>query len=210
MEQHYFSDKIDKSAFRSKMTSLRDGIPEQVRATRSVSACKHIIHWLEENSVASLMSYVAFRSELHTGTLLEWAWQAGVQVIVPKCYPSDRSMTLHRLEGWDGLLSGAYGIMEPDPARCPALPESYTPELIIVPGLAFDKQGGRLGYGGGYYDRFAAHQEQLRRQNSSRMKTTWLGTGYAAQVVEDVPMQSHDQRMDALLTENGIHCCKEI
>lgn len=202
MNEQLFSNFGDKQAFRKKMTQLRDRIPEGDRANWSEAACKHLCEWLEQNAVTSLMTYISFRSELNTSYLLEWAWLSKVEVIVPKCDPFDRSMTLHRVDGWNGLTAGAYGIMEPEPSLCPPLPASYIPSVIVTPGLAFDRQGGRLGYGGGYYDRYADQVERHRERKQP--SALWIGAAFEAQLVDDLPMQNHDQVMNGLVTEHGL------
>lgn len=186
---------LDKGALRKAITKLRDGIPLEERIIRSEAACRYLANWMMDRGVTSFMCYVPFRSELNTRSLIEWGWRTGAEVVVPKCYPADRSMTLHKLGSWSGLMAGAYGILEPDPDRCPALPDSYRPGLVVTPGIAFDQKGGRLGYGGGYYDRFA---ERLGRE---RADVTWLGLAFEDQLVEDIPMQAHDRRMDGIVTE---------
>ena len=84
------------------------------------------------------MAYVPFRSELDTTGLIERAWDAGIEVLVPRSHPADRSMTLYRLRAWDELAPGAYGILEPDPAIAEAIHESVVPEAVFVPGAGFD------------------------------------------------------------------------
>ncbi|MFX3636185.1 MAG: 5-formyltetrahydrofolate cyclo-ligase [Candidatus Pristimantibacillus sp.] len=202
MNEQLFENSNDKQAFRKSMTQLRNQISEGDRASWSEAACKHLCTWLEENHVTSLMTYISFRSELDTSYLLEWAWLSKVDVIVPKSDPSDHSMTLHHLGGWSGLSTGAYGIMEPDPLLCPPLPASYIPNVIVTPGLAFDRRGGRLGYGGGYYDRYADQVKRHRDRNLSPV--LWIGTAFEAQIVDNLPMQNHDQVMNGLVTEQGL------
>lgn len=186
---------LDKAALRKAITMLRDGIPLEERIIRSEAACRHLAAWMTEHGVTSFMCYVPFRSELNTRSLIEWGWKTGAEVIVPKCDPANRSMTLHKLDSWSSLKAGAYGILEPDPDRCPALPDSYVPGLVAAPGIAFDRKGGRLGYGGGYYDRYA---ERLGRD---RADVAWLGIAFEDQLVDDIPMQAHDRRMDGIVTE---------
>lgn len=199
MNEQQSAMEFDKTSLRKAMTKLRDGMAAEERSVRSAAACRHLTEWMQEQEIKSFMCYIPFRSELDTRTLVEWGWETGREVIVPKCYPAGRSMTLHRLDSWNALKAGAYGILEPDPAVCPPLPEAYKPELILAPGLAFDGKGGRLGYGGGYYDRFADRLRQVWGEDSQRVK--WLGIAFEDQLVEDIPMQTHDKRMNGLATE---------
>ncbi|SFF29085.1 5-formyltetrahydrofolate cyclo-ligase [Paenibacillus catalpae] len=199
MNEQSNGNPFDKAALRKAMTKLRDGISSEERSVRSAAACRYVSEWMKEQEVESFMCYVPFRSELDTRTLVEWGWETGREVIVPKCYPADRSMTLHKLDSWSGLKAGAYGIMEPDPIECPPLPDAYVPKLVITPGLAFDSKGGRLGYGGGYYDRFAERLRNERGEASQLVK--WFGIAFEDQLVEEIPMQAHDKRMNGIVTE---------
>lgn len=102
------------------------------------------------------------------------------------------------------LKPGRYGIAEPDPARCPAIDmnaapgsaSSFAPGLAVIPGVAFDRQGNRLGHGAGYYDRFLAHPAMAR--------TALVGLAYAFQIVPALPVAPWDRPVHALCTEEGL------
>ncbi|WP_035067963.1 5-formyltetrahydrofolate cyclo-ligase [Nitratidesulfovibrio termitidis] len=102
------------------------------------------------------------------------------------------------------LKPGRYGIAEPDPARCPAIDmdaapgsaSSFAPDLAVIPGVAFDLQGNRLGHGAGYYDRFLAHPAMAR--------TALVGLAYAFQIVPALPVAPWDRPVHALCTEEGL------
>lgn len=154
----------------------------------------------------TVLWYLDVRDEVRTrdwllGQGLQQAKEAGQKVVVPWC--EGQTLGLFALQAAGELQVGKFGILEPketlrtDPAFQVA-PQAI--DLAIIPGVAFDKQGGRLGHGAGYYDRLLA---DLRSDCSK------LGIGYACQVVEAVPCDSHDVRMDAIVTEAGIVFCKE-
>ncbi|WP_042170756.1 5-formyltetrahydrofolate cyclo-ligase [Paenibacillus gorillae] len=189
----------DKNKLRQKMLEARNGMPAEDRTEKSAAVCRYLSEWLTAKAVKRMMCYAPFRSELDTRPLIEWAWQSGIEVVLPRSEPADRSMTLHLISRWEDLIPGAYGIPEPDSAASPALAEQDWPGIIIVPGVAFDSYGGRLGYGGGYYDRFA------ERLGNERI---WMGAAFDIQFMnlemEKLPMQPHDKRMDGLVTESGL------
>ena len=193
-----------KKAERTAAAARRDSLPAQQRKAWSESACEAAIDWLEHRNTRSFMVYASFRSELDTRRLIEWGWQHGVKVIVPRCIPQERSMELFMVHEWQDLKPGAYGILEPDPTKASMLDiDKEMPEAVFVPGLAFDSKGGRLGYGGGYYDRF--HDRMvLTLSNGNEAYPPWIGLGYEAQMVEAVTMEAHDARIDAVITELGI------
>lgn len=184
------------------MAKLRSELAPAEHSAKSAAACGHAAEWLRSRQASCVMLYMPFRSELDTKPLIEWCLKEGVVVILPRVHPSDRSMALYRLDGWEGLAPGAYGIMEPDPERCVPFDAHDRIDVVFAPGLAFDKKGGRLGYGGGYYDRFAANGSGY--SVPPPRKACWLGVAYELQLVEDLPMQEHDKRMDGIVTENGI------
>lgn len=195
------SQMPDKSLLRAAFTKRREALDPAQRRRLSSAACEHAVRLLQRGDYETVMAYVPFRSELDVRPLIEWCWRQGRVVVVPRCVKADRSMTLHRLGGWDQLAAGAYGIMEPDPEKTPALPEGAMPDAVIVPGLAFDRQGGRMGYGGGYYDRFA--QAALRAGHAGRR--LWLGIAFEAQLADEVPMERHDVRLHGVITEEAVY-----
>ncbi|QAY66879.1 5-formyltetrahydrofolate cyclo-ligase [Paenibacillus protaetiae] len=190
---------IIKNELRKRFTEKRNALSAYERTLRSEAACRQAAVWLQSVGASSVMAYVPFRTELDTKPLIQWCWETKVQVIVPRSNPEDRSMELYELTGWDGLELGAYGIMEPSPDTNKAVRE--WPDVIFVPGLAFDRDGGRLGYGGGYYDRLAVRTDL----SSPRGSTCWIGLGYQLQLSQEaLPMEAHDKRIGGVATEEGI------
>ncbi|MWV44505.1 5-formyltetrahydrofolate cyclo-ligase [Paenibacillus sp. HJL G12] len=191
-----------KAQLRTRMSQVRSRISAELHRDSSDSACRHAAMWLNRESVRSMLIYVPFRNELDTKPLIEEAWQAGIEVYVPRCRREDCSMTLHRLKQWDELNVGTYGILEPEPQQSPAMADNFLPEAVFMPGLAFDRQGGRLGYGGGYYDRL---YERFWRRDKMAKLPVWVGIGFDAQVIEQVPMEQTDARLQFLITEQDVY-----
>ncbi|WP_214627972.1 5-formyltetrahydrofolate cyclo-ligase [Paenibacillus agaridevorans] len=193
----------EKAKARAVYASDRNALDPEERLRWSIAACRHIADLVERERLRVIMAYVSFRSELDLSTLMQWCWQKDVRVIVPKSIVEGRSMTLHRLDSLAQLRAGAYGILEPDPNLAPPLEDDVVPELVLVPGLAFDRNGGRMGYGGGYYDRFwqrmSDSNERLGKQ------TLWLGASFEAQIRDEVPGEEHDLRLDGVVTEAAIY-----
>ncbi|MBB3152427.1 5-formyltetrahydrofolate cyclo-ligase [Paenibacillus endophyticus] len=192
----------NKAYMRNQMTFKRNSIASEKRDLWSEAACARAQELVVSRGAAAFMIYVAFRSELDLSALMEWGWRTGRTVIAPKCEASDRSMTLYELRGRDELKAGAYGIMEPDPQKAAKVQDAM-PAMVFVPGLAFDRNGGRLGYGGGYYDRFA---EAIRSAKQEHDETTlWLGMAFEEQLTDEVPLEPHDLRMNGIITENSVY-----
>ncbi|MHB8909514.1 MAG: 5-formyltetrahydrofolate cyclo-ligase [Syntrophales bacterium] len=149
---------------------------------------------LEEIRRAStLMVYLAFGSEVLTDDLIRWGWEAGKRIVVPLCHPESRELTACRIEGFDELTSGHYGIREPNAGLIRPVPRGEI-GAVVVPAVAFDRRGYRVGYGGGYYDRFLPEARQAAR----------IGAAFARQIVRGVPTDPHDVTVDRIVTEAEI------
>jgi 5-formyltetrahydrofolate cyclo-ligase len=140
----------------------------------------------ELKSAKVIGAYYAFGSEVKTDLILEKARALGKKVALPSV--EGESLTFYELSSGKYLVKGRFGIMEPLP---------YGPvdsiDLLMVPGIAFDKKGYRLGYGKGYYDKFLAGKDVFS-----------MGLAYSFQFVESLPRGEHDIKLDAVTTEEGI------
>jgi len=147
---------------------------------------------------ARIFCYVSTEEEVDTRTFLEDALKDGKRVAVPKCRKVSQGgtkgiMDAVEIRSLDDLQPGAYGILEPKDG-CWVVPSDQL-QLCIVPCLAASKNGGRLGYGGGYYDRYLPLTGGIK-----------VVLCREELVLEDVPLESHDCRMDMLVTEKQIYC----
>jgi len=142
---------------------------------------------------AIVAMYKAIPGELDTDALARRAWSEGKVVLLPAVV--DRGLVFRRWREGDALVRGGLGVRAPSPAR-PVVPIGEA-SLVFVPGLAFDRRGGRLGRGAGYYDR------ALAGLGASAASTPVVGLGFALQLVDDVPMTPLDVRLDAVVTDEG-------
>ncbi len=206
--------KAAKLKLRSEMRRKRDSLPETYRENASLEVAEHIINWLRQRNKSSnsltVMAYLATRSELDISRVMEWCWNNDINVTVPLTNPKEKTMKLYELDSWEQLRPGAYQILEPDPLL--AKPFQFSPHIIFVPGISFDLQGGRMGYGGGYYDRFAEELDRLNQATSrssdysrADLASDWLGICYEQQLVKNLPIEQHDITMNAIVTERGIY-----
>lgn len=134
--------------------------------------------------------YRPIRSEIDPTPLLRAASAQGAQLCLPVVETADSPLRFRAWAPGDPLAKGAFGV------EIPADGPWVEPDLVIVPLLAFDGSGARLGYGGGFYDRTLAG---LRAARTIRA----VGLAYAAQQVETIPVEPTDQRLDGVATENG-------
>jgi 5-formyltetrahydrofolate cyclo-ligase len=166
------------------------------RSERSARIIKQLLALPEFAVAKRVLFYVAVRSEVETHAALLAGFAAGKLVSVPYCL--DGRLKLVRLENAAELQLGAYRIPEPSielreqPERR-VLPAGV--DLVIVPGIAFDREGNRIGHGAGYYDKL------LAEVNSS---TTLVGLAYDCQMVDRIPSEPHDVRMHYVITESEV------
>jgi 5-formyltetrahydrofolate cyclo-ligase len=152
---------------------------------------RHLAACPEYRLCARLVAYAALADELPLGPTVERAAAAGKRLLWPRVTGSGR-MAFGAVDRIESLVEGRYGVREP-PASVP--PEALGPDvLVLVPGVAFDACGGRLGRGKGLWDRALAEAHGA----------VVFGVGYELQVIERVPREAHDRLVDGLVTETGI------
>ncbi|WP_438444687.1 5-formyltetrahydrofolate cyclo-ligase [Gorillibacterium sp. sgz5001074] len=189
----------DKSVLRRSVLKLRESLDPSERRLKSERLCGRLLSVLADHpglaGGGGLFMYMPFGHEPDIFPVAEWCWKQGIPVIVPKTIREPRRLRLHRIQGPELLAPGTWGIPEP----LAGAPEADAGDIVavLVPGVAFDRSGGRLGYGGGYYDRFFAELRQAGR------KPLKLAPAFEIQLVEEVPMEPHDERMDLIMTETG-------
>lgn len=180
---------MDKKTFREQTLTKRSEIynPE-------IDA-KIITRFIDSDyykNASKIFLYVSFGTEIDTHELIRQALRDGKTVAAPICVPKDRSMILCELKSFEDLVPGYCNIPTP-PADAPRLsPEDL--DLVILPGMAFDTDGSRMGFGGGYYDRF------IESLPESTPKVALIREAF----VGPVPTEEHDRKADVLITENKI------
>lgn len=152
----------------------------------------------EYATAETVMFYIDVRSEVRTRLDLQQALDSGKTIIVPWCN-EDGELELFRLTSMDELEIGMYRILEPK-AELRHLPEKQVAvselDLIMVPGVGFDKRGGRMGHGKGYYDKLLEH---------ARPDTPLVALAFECQLFEEIPVAAHDVFMDKIITEDAVY-----
>lgn len=189
-------DSTSKQALRQHARQLRDALSDDDRDQYSRMITDRLRGLPEFAQARCLLIYVGVRTEVRTTHLLHDLLRTNTEIIVPYCRA--RTLGLFRLHDIDELRPGRFGIPEP-PEAIRNLPQrTCDPEsldLLVVPGLAFDSSGHRLGYGAGYFDRLL---QQVRPT------ATVVGLAFACQVVPSVPVDSHDAPVDCIVSERGL------
>lgn len=188
---------MPKRVLRKQIFALRDSLTgaEILSKSKGVAAQLERLPIYRDKESGTIMFFLSFRSEVETRPMVEESLARGRRVLVPKTEPKERFLIPSQLlDPEKDLVPGFYDIPEPGPgALRPVDPEEI--DLLIVPGVAFDLQGNRLGYGGGYYDRFF---ERLRPG------VPLVALAFELQIVTAVPVEPWDRRMDWVVTEERI------
>jgi 5-formyltetrahydrofolate cyclo-ligase len=179
-----------KAALRQEMMMRRDQLTDRERRSAAIRA--QILAMPAYAAARSIHCYLAMRSEVDTRALIGDAFTRGKQVVVPVVVPKAADLSHAWLASLDAgdLVAGHFGTFNPRDIR-PALPGDW--DLTIVPMLAFDRRGYRLGYGKGYYDRLLG---------ATPMPT--IGVAFAAQEVDTLPIEPYDVPLDCIVTEDEV------
>lgn len=179
-----------KRKLRAEMLSIRDAMDPGAAARASAAIARRVLDLPAFRESRTIMAYVDVRNEVGTGTLIRAALAGGKRVAVPVTDRERRRLIAARITDYPGdLAPGAYGIPEPREYREIRLGEL---DCILVPGVAYDLRGYRLGFGGGYYDRLLPRV---------RHHAVLIGLAYEYQVCDTVHPEPHDQPVHFLVTE---------
>ena len=164
-------------------------IPED-RLSKSHRICRHLMEIIRNGE--TVMVFTSKEKEVNTEPLILTLFKKGNPVVVPIIVKEDVSLRLSYLRDFSALVPSTFGVPEPIGSEIPAAAEDIS--TIVLPMLGFDRNGGRIGYGAGYYDRFLSKNRNLRK----------IGIAFACQEFEDLPVDENDIRMDYIITEDGI------
>ncbi|HEX6988695.1 MAG TPA: 5-formyltetrahydrofolate cyclo-ligase [Bacillota bacterium] len=182
-----------KRSWRRRLRPLWGAVDVDELALGAAAALAHLQQTEAWRGAAVVFTYVNQPREFPTRRLIEAAWAQDKRVAAPVTRPGG-VMEAHVFSAWDQLAPAVFGILTPDAERCPRLDPSAI-DLCIVPGLAFDRRGVRLGRGGGYYDRY------LPRLRRDAVRVGWIPARF---LVDELPVEPHDARVHLIATEQGI------
>lgn len=187
------SDNVNKAELRSILRGQRKSLDHrdaELLSQRIQERCLTIPEWEQAKTVHVYVS--AVDNEVHTEKLIDDLLHRYGYAVVPLCCTEGIGLHNIRIESRDELVTGQYGLLEPvyDQERIVS-PEEL--ELVVAPLVGFDRNGGRLGLGGGYYDSLLAH-----------IRCPAVGIAYAMQEVKHVPCEGHDIGLDVIVTEHEI------
>ncbi len=186
---------IRKQAIREAAHANRKAQPDKDEVSARI--VQTFMNLPEYAAAKTVMFYIDVRDEARTRHALPQAITSDKRIIIPFCV--DGELELFWLESMDELSTGMYKILEPRAELRDVAAKRLQPEdldLIMVPGVAFDKQGGRTGHGKGYYDKLLQH---------ARPDCPLVALAFECQIFPEIPMQEHDIYMDKVVTENAVY-----
>ena len=195
----------EKRAIRRAMSEQRDVIAQDQRDEMTVHATERFLDLPEIRAARTVAGFVSTRSEIDTEPLLEQLRKRGVDVVLPRVSTGliPPRLRFHRTKTRSDLVFGIFGLLEPG-MECPEL-AAHEIDVFMVPGLAFDKRGARIGYGGGYYDELAAYVHAHPDASNAR----FIGYTFEFQLVEACPSGEWDVPLDTIVTDERVVRCQE-
>ncbi len=186
--------QMDKKALRQSLKARRSALSYAYVEEGSARIVGHVLSLESYQKAQSIMAYLAFGNEPTLDALIEEAWKAGKSVYVPYCIDTVQHIIVPvRLDSWEHLGVDGYGIRIPKEPLTIGTSEEL--EFVLVPGLSFDREGGRLGLGAGYYDRFLPTARGAIQMGICLEEMLYDGT---------LPMDSFDYYVEHVVTEKGL------
>lgn len=188
---------MDKKEIRNIVVSKRKELSKMIKDDFDSVITRKFLESEVYKRCKTIFIYISMNEEIHTKGIILNALEEGKRVCVPKVEVKGRVMKAIEIKSLNQMIeTPPFGILEP-PTFDSKLDIDEI-ELIVVPGLAFDKDGGRVGYGGGYYDKFLSQPHKSKK----------VVLAYDFQVFENVPVEKHDVKVDYIITEKQVISCK--
>lgn len=182
--------QAEKKQLRDTVLAIRDAMPAEVRRAASVAILARVCAMPAYARANVVLAYMGFGTEIETNAFFERIVNDGKTAVLPRVDRASQSLRLHSARSASGLLTSKWGIREPR-TDAPAVSIDAV-DFVLMPGVAFDRSGNRLGYGRGYYDKLlSAANPALAR----------VAAAFSCQVVERVPVGSHDKKVQCIFTE---------
>ncbi len=184
-----------KAQLRARVLAARDALTPHARAAASLQLDARVQALPEWQAACTVLLYLGIRTEYDPRRLAEQVLASGRQLVLPRILRQSHTLEIRAVSDLQlDLQPGVWGLQEPDPARC-ALVAPAALDLVLVPGVAYDLSGGRIGYGAGYYDRLLA---------DPALQAPRISALFREQLVSAVPREPHDLPVDVLVLPDGM------
>lgn len=189
---------MNSQRLRAEKLALRDGLGEDLRVLKSGQMAARLALVPGYSEAQFVLFFVNFRSEIATMPEIGRVLAEGRNVALPLTVVRPPSLKIYQIKNLTTDLQAGYqDIPEPNPACCDMVVPSSL-DVVIVPGSVFDRRGGRMGYGGGYYDRFLTDHAP---------KAIRIGVCFELQVEDEISLEPHDALLDFIVTEDCVYDC---
>ena len=189
---------MDKKILRKEMLIKRDNLSEDKRNLLDKKIKEKLINMNFFKQAENIFIYVGFGSEINTADFIKDFLKMGKRIFIPRTNIEERTMEAVEISSLNNLVKDKYGILEP--AKEIKAAGKLDLDLIILPGVVFDTLGGRIGYGGGYYDKYLENLGE---------KISKAALCYDFQLIDKVPIEEHDIKADCIITEKRIITLKQ-
>lgn len=184
---------INKTKLREKYLAKRSSLTAgQVKSASAKIAAKFLV-LVDRVAAERIMLYYSFRNEVITHDIIDKLLAKNKEVFLPYTVVGKKEIQINRINDIkDDLIEGVYGVMEPRKKENQSIKDL---DIVVVPGMVFTKKGYRLGYGGGYYDRFLSRLSK---------KTCTIGFVFDSLLLNELPLEEHDLPVEMIITEKNI------
>ncbi len=190
---------MNKTDIRDSIRAEKKGLTREQIKVAGEEVCRKLTNFLPYQETSTVYCYASYNRELPTTDIIRQALRDNKRVALPKV--EGENIRFYIITNLNQITPGYQSIPEPDTLE-QAIPSSRKPSLMLLPGLAFTKSGDRLGYGGGFYDRYLSTVEQG--------SIITCGIGYEFQVLGELPVEAYDIPLQYLITSNEIINCKAV
>jgi len=192
---------MTKSGIRKQLLALREQLPVDVRAAHSAAITRRLLQLPEYRQAGTILGYMNFGAEFASELWIRQVLEDGKKLALPRVNHHTSQLDLYRVEDMENQLEpGLWGIREPVVERCERLTTLNEVEFVLLPGVAFTRDGARLGYGRGFYDKLLARMT---------IQPALVAAAFELQIVEQIPQESTDVKVEWIITEQESIACLE-
>lgn len=182
---------MDKKELRKSLMGKRSEYPKELREKMDKKAFENLIKTEEYKNSENIFVFISFRDEIDTHEAVRYFIKDNKNVFIPYTEEGKEKMRLTRLKDMEDLVPGHFGILSPKKEDLDFIDHNII-DLVLVPGLAFDDEGYRIGYGGGFYDKFFADLISKPKK---------IGYCYSFQLIDKIPHDDYDIPVDMVITD---------
>lgn len=195
-----------KQTIRKRILSLREQLASDIRTADNVAITGRLLQLPEYKLAGTVLGYMNFGSEYASELWISQVLADGKRLVLPKVNRHTNMLDLYRVDDPESqLAAGLWGIREPVVERCKRLNDINEVEFALLPGIAFSRDGARLGYGGGFYDKL------LAKVHNRPTRPVLATAAFGLQIVEQIPQEETDIRIEWIVTEaETIDCNREF